>query len=264
VLNAGLGIDVRPPRRSALRDARIFCIAIVLAWLAIALVELTGHGSVLHHDAIIDARHPIAAALVFVFAWQAMVAAMMLPSTLPVLRLFRVAAERDTSPRVALTLFVAAYFVVWTSFGVAALAFDAVIHRVVDASDFLTAHEWLVAAATLGLVGAFQFTPWRAQCMRVCRHPFGFVAQHYRPDARGAWALGLRHALFCLGCCWALMLLMFGVGLTNMLWMAALTGVMVYEKVGRHGELVARLTGIVLLAWAALVLIDPTWLPGGV
>jgi predicted metal-binding membrane protein len=92
----------------------------------------------------------------------------------------------------------------------------------------------------------------------VCRHPAAYLLRHYRRGVPEAFRLGWGHGLFCLGCCWALMLLMFAEGVANLTWMAALATVMVYEKTGRQGDRVARLVGIALLGLAALVLAHPT------
>jgi predicted metal-binding membrane protein len=247
--------------RSRRRVPRPFAAAVAVSWVAIAAAELSGHGSILHHDAIVESRTPVLAVATFLVAWQAMIGAMMLPSTLPMLSLFGVAAAAHPRRRRANVLVVSGYLAVWTGFGALALTFDLGVHRTVDRSVWLTDHSWIVAAATLLVAGGFQFTPLREQCMRACRHPVAYLMHHYRPGLRGAFALGVRHGLFCLGCCWALMLLMFGVGLTNLVWMGALTAVMVYEKVGRRGEALARGVGIVLLLWGALVAVQPAWLP---
>jgi predicted metal-binding membrane protein len=252
------GALATPTRRS---PPRSFAVAIVGSWIAIAAAELSGHGSILHHDAIVHSPRPVLAVVTFLVAWQAMIGAMMLPSTVPMLSLFRVAADTQERPRLSTATFVAGYLAVWTAFGAAALTFDLGVHRTVDHNAWLTAHTWLVAAATLLVAGTFQFTPLRERCLRVCRHPVAYLMHHYRPGLRGAFALGVGHGRFCLGCCWAIMLLMFGVGLTNLVWMGALTAVMVYEKVGRRGETVARSAGIVLVGWGLLVALQPAWLP---
>ena len=85
--------------------------------------------------------------------------------------------------------------------------------------------------------------------------------QHYRRGTAAAFRLGRGHGVFCLGCCWALMLIMFAVGVANLWWMALLGGVMVYEKVGRHGKRLTPVVGVALLVWAAMVVAHPGWLP---
>jgi predicted metal-binding membrane protein len=158
-------------------------------------------------------------------------------------------------------MFLLAYFVVWTGFAVAALASDGLLHVLVERWRWLDTRPWLIAGSVLALAGAFQFSPLKERCLDACRSPLGFLWRYYRRGAWSAWRLGLRHGLFCLGCCWALMLVMFAVGLGNLVWMAVLTGVMVIEKTMPWGRRLVPVVGVVLLTWGGLVLVRPGWLP---
>jgi predicted metal-binding membrane protein len=236
--------------------------AIAVAWAMAIGAEISGRGSALHHDALIEGRLPYALALVlFLVAWQAMVAAMMVPSSLPLVRLFAAAAAGQPRPRAAMAAFLGGYAVVWTAFGWLAFVGDTMVHTTVDHTPWLQRHEWLIAGGTLALAGAFQLTPLKDRCLEVCRQPGAFLLRHYERGLPAAFRLGRRHGAFCLGCCWALMLLMFAAGVANLWWMAALTGLMAYEKTGRNGRRAVPLAGIALLACAALVLAHPHWLP---
>jgi predicted metal-binding membrane protein len=137
---------------------------------------------------------------------------------------------------------------------------DTQIHRLVNSWFWLYLHPWLIGAATFALAGAFQFSPLKERCLKQCRSPFSFFVRYYRKGGGGAWRLGLRHGAFCLGCCWALMLVMFGLGVGSLVWMAMLTGVMVIEKTFPGGKRLSPVVGIVLLLLAALWLIHPPWL----
>ncbi|HET7093980.1 MAG TPA: DUF2182 domain-containing protein, partial [Thermomicrobiales bacterium] len=190
-----------------------------------------------------------------------MTAAMMLPSSLPLVRLFNRASQGQTHPRLARLAFLAAYFVVWTGFAAAALAGDALLHDLARRWVWLAERPWLIGALALLLAGGFQFSPLKERCLRQCRSPFGFLRRHYRRGVPAAWAMGVRHGLFCLGCCWALMLTMTAVGVGQLAWMAALTGVMAAEKSWRWGRRLTPLVGVVLLVWGALVVFQPAWLP---
>ena len=236
--------------------------AIAVAWALAAGAEISDRGSALHHDALIEGRMPYALALVlFVVAWQAMVAAMMVPSTLPLVRLFAAASAGQPRSRAALAGFLGGYALVWTAFGWLAFVGDTMVHATVDHTPWLQQHEWLIAGGTLALAGAFQFTALKDRCLDVCRHPGAFLLRHYERGLGGAFRLGRRHGLFCLGCCWALMLLMFAAGVANLWWMAGLTALMVYEKTGTGGRRAVPVAGIALLACAALALVHPHWLP---
>jgi predicted metal-binding membrane protein len=239
--------------------------AIAGAWLLAIAAQASGNGRLLHHDTLIEGGLPFAVALaLFLLAWQGMTAAMMLPSSLPLVRLFAIASARQERPRAAMAAFLCGYALVWTAFGWAAFCGDAVVHGVVDSSPWLQAHSWLIAGGTLLTAGAFQFSALKDRCLSRCRHPGAFLVRHYERGLDGAFRLGRRHGLFCLGCCWALMLLMFAAGVANLWWMAALTAVMVYEKTGSQGDRTVPVSGVALLAWGALVLVHPGWLPSAV
>jgi predicted metal-binding membrane protein len=156
------------------------------------------------------------------------------------------------------------YALVWTGFGALAFLADIAVHHAVDASPWLKAHPWLIAGGVLAIAGVFQFTPLKDRCLRQCRHPGAYLLVRYRRGTRSAFALGRSHGRFCVGGCWALMLVMFAAGIANLLWMAALTALMVYEKTGPGGRRVVPVAGLSLIAYAALVLAHPAWLPAAV
>ena len=239
----------------ARRPHALIPLAIGVAWGLAVLAELTGDGAKLHHDALIHSALPLwAALLLFLVSWQAMIAAMMLPSSLPMIALFQSVTSTQPRRRTVMTTFVGGYAAVWTAFGGAAFLGDVVFHRFVDRTPWLGARPWLIEAAVLALAGAFQFSSLKDRCLSVCRAPGPYLLQHYRRRGpAAALRLGVGHGLFCLGCCWALMLLMFAAGVANLWWMAALTAVMVYEKIGRHGDRITRPVGFALLALAAAV-----------
>ena len=211
--------------------------AIAGAWALAIVTELTGTAGRLHHDALIEGGPPLPLALaLFLVAWQMMIAAMMLPSSLPLVRLFAAASAGQPRPRAAMTGLLAGYAAVWTAFGAAAFLFDVGVHAAVDASAWLRANDGLIGPATLALAGAFQFTPLKDACLRQCRHPAQFLLRYYQRGATGGLRLGTRHGLFCVGCCWALMLVMFSVGVASLVWMGLLTAVMVHEKTRPMGR----------------------------
>jgi predicted metal-binding membrane protein len=250
---------VRGPRR---RVPRPVLIAIAAGWALAVGAEATGTASTLHHDSLIEDGPPLWAALgVFLLAWQAMVAAMMLPSSLPLIRLFDAASATQERPGRVRAAFLGGYAAVWTAFGAVAFVGDVALHHTVDSVAWLSERHWLIAGGVLALAGAFQFSDLKERCLSKCRHPAPYLLSHYRRGAAGGFRLGAGHGLFCLGCCWALMLVMFAAGVAVLWWMAALTAVMVYEKTGRHGAALAPAVGVALLGLAALMLAHPPWLP---
>jgi predicted metal-binding membrane protein len=147
------------------------------------------------------------------------------------------------------------YASIWTAFGAAAFLSDVVVHRSVERVPFLEAHPEVIAAAVLIVAGAFQFSDLKDRCLRECRHPAPFLMSHYGRGIRAAFRLGVAHGVFCLGCCWALMLVGFAAGVANLWWMAALTAVMVYEKTARRGRQAVIPIGIgLIVAGVALFL----------
>jgi predicted metal-binding membrane protein len=235
-------------------------VAIAAAWGLAIVAEATGTSDSLHHDALIEGGSPWAA-LLFLLAWQAMVAAMMLPSALPLIRLFEAVSRKQERAWQARSAFLAGYGAVWTAFGALALLGDSALHHTVDAFPWLAERPWLVAGSVLALAGAFQFSDLKDECLSKCRQPGPYLLAHYRRGPEAGFRLGFGHGLFCLGCCWALMLVMFAAGVAVLWWMAALTAVMVYEKTGRHGRALTPVVGVVLLGLAAITLAHPAWLP---
>jgi hypothetical protein len=149
-------------------------------------------------------------------------------------RLFSVASARAPSRGRALLAFLSGYALVWTAFGAVAFA-DALAHRLIADNAGLRAHQSMVVAGVLALAGAAQFTPLKDRCLTECRHPGAFLMRHCRRGTRGSFMLGRRHGLFCLGGCWALTLVMFVAGVADLIFMGALTVLMVYEKTATRG-----------------------------
>jgi predicted metal-binding membrane protein len=234
--------------RSAKVPAAV-AVAIGLAWVAAIAAHATGSRHLVDHDALIDgtaARVP--AVLTYGAAWVVMVAAMMLPSTVPLLRLFVAASDDQPRRGAVLGAFVGGYIAIWTTFGWLALLFDTAVHESVHAVPWLDARPAVVTGAVLMLAGAFQFSSLKDKCLTACRHPATYLLAHYRRGLAAAWRLGKGHGLFCLGCCWALMLVAFATGMTDLRLMAGFTALMAYEKVGRHGVAAAHLAGVALFA----------------
>lgn len=238
-------------------------IGIALGSWTLMILLAGNHSNLLAHDAMMSGHtfpRP-ETFLLFVAAWQVMTGAMMLPSSLPLVGLFSGANRGQERRGLLLTAFLGAYFAVWTGFAVAALTLDAGLHALVDHTRWLDANSRFIAGSVLILAGAFQFSPLKERCLTACRSPMGFLWRYYGRGVGRAWNLGLRHGLFCLGCCWALMLMMFAVGVGSLVWMAGLTGIMTIEKASGAGRRLVPAVGAALLVWGALVILRPDWLP---
>jgi len=235
--------------------------AIAVAWALALAAQATGRGRLLRHDELIHSGLPLWAALgLHLLAWQVMVAAMMLPSSLPLVRLFATVSRNQERPGVAMAAFLAGYAMVWSVFGALAFLGDAQAHDTIEATPWLATHPAVIGGGVLALAGAFQFSSLKDRCLRECRHPGGFLLPRYQRGTRAAFRLGRQHGLFCLGCCWAIMLVGFAAGVANLWWMAALTALMVFEKTGREGQRGVRPIGLGLIALGILMLAEPATL----
>lgn len=232
------------------------------AWALAGLAVLTNHSSLINHHSLLEESHlPLLVALVvFLAGWQVMTVGMMLPSSMPVVALIVQAGRQQRRAQAVPAAFLAGYAAVWTAFALVAFVGDTQIHWLVHHWFWLDTHSWLIGAATFAVAGVFQFSPLKGHCLKQCHSPFRFFVRSYRRGVGAAWRLGLRHGVSCLGSCWALMLVMFGIGVSSLLSMALLTGVMVIEKTYPGGQRLSPVIGIILLGLSALWLVHPGWL----
>ncbi|HEY6411482.1 MAG TPA: DUF2182 domain-containing protein [Ktedonobacteraceae bacterium] len=251
--------DAQPRRRAPVLWPWVLVIA---AWTLALLAALTNQSYLINHHYLLAESHLpwLAAFVVFLACWQVMTVAMMLPSSMPVVYMMIHASRRQHHKRTVQAAFLAGYALVWTTFALVAFLSDTMIHWLVDHWFWLYTHPWLIGATTFAVAGVFQFSPLKGRCLNQCRSPFSFFVRYYRKGVAAAWRLGLRHGAFCLGSCWALMLVMFGLGVGSLVWMALLTGVMVAEKTFPGGQRLSPVIGIVLLLLAVLWLFHPVWL----
>lgn len=237
--------------------------AIALAWAVAIWAELSGNAAQLHHHELYTSGRPFwLAALIVLAAWQFMTAAMMLPSSLGFIRYYAATAGRAPDFPAALALFLGGYFAVWTAFALAAFSGDMEVHRIVEAWPWLAAHAALIPVATLSLAALYQFTPLKDACLKACRHPGMYLVRNYRRGALNGLRLGFGHAVYCLGCCWALMLVMFAAGVAHLAWMGVLAAIMFVEKATPAGERVVAPVGVALAALAAIAFLAPGAIPG--
>lgn len=186
----------------------------------------------------------------FVAGWTVMMAAMMLPSALPMIRLFRLVAADTPRPWIRTATFVSSYLIIWAAVGVPVW----MLGRVVEGLDLAMGP---VMAATLLLAGAYQLTPLKGACLRACRTPMDFLVTHWYGGAAGALRLGAEHGWYCVGCCWALMAVFVFVGAMSLPWAAAIAGLVLVEKLLPRGPLLGRGVGLAFVALGVVVLAVP-------
>ena len=190
----------------------------------------------------------------FLVAWMAMMIAMMLPAMTPVVKLYALASGRG---RVApLPFFVGGYLAVWVILGVPAyFAWRELNMPLADGADWVAR----LAGGSLVAAGVWQLTPLKRMCLRNCRSPMSFFLRHGSRMQRplGASRMGATHGLFCVGCCWAMFVVLVAVGTMNIGWMLILTALIVTEKTFRHGERVATFAAVAFLILGVVLLASP-------
>ena len=230
------------------------------SWVALLVAEATGTAAALHHHALIEGGPPLAVAVpLFLVGWLVMVAAMMLPASLPAIRSVETVTALLPRPRRVQAAFLASFALVWVAFGLAAFLADVGLHHLVDATPWLTNRPWLIEAGVLAFAGGFQIVPLKRRNLAACRHQAGSAVSATIALGGGS-RFGLHHGLTCLGSSWALMLLMFAEGFASLGWMVSLTALMVYETTGRHGQRAATIAGVALILAAVATL---SGLPAG-
>jgi predicted metal-binding membrane protein len=220
------------------------------AWAALGLLGASAYAPWFSHAFGWESGLTPLRLLAYLAGWVLMSVAMMLPTSLPLLTGFRTITRGE--PGLSLLL-VTGYLAIWAFFGAVALLGDGGLHALVEAVPAL---EALLPGALLFTAGLFQFSPLKYACLAQCRSPIGFVIQNWRGGhrARGAFQLGVRHGVFCIGCCWALMLLMFAVGDLSLGWMLALAAIMFVEKAVPWGHWIVRPVGVLLALWGVALL----------
>jgi predicted metal-binding membrane protein len=185
-------------------------------------------------------------AAIFALMWLAMMIAMMLPSAMPMLLLYRRAAAFRSERHLGRAVFAlgSGYFFVWTLFGVAAYLIGTFISRGAMRWDTFSRALPLAGGLALCIAGVYQLTPWKSACLNHCRDPLGHVAQHLHDGLRGALCLGIHHGAFCAACCWALMLIQLVLGVMNLGVMIVVAVVIALEKMLARGEWIAKATGV--------------------
>jgi predicted metal-binding membrane protein len=189
--------------------------------------------------------------------WAVMMVAMMVPTAAPMILVFaRVNRTRreQSRPYVPTGIFLLGYVLTWSGFAALATLANWGLHTGGLLSSMMGASTSTILGGILLLAaGIFQWSPLKYSCLTQCRTPLGFIMTEWREGAGGALKMGLRHGLYCLGCCWVLMALLFVLGIMNLLWIAALAGFVLLEKVAPAGHWVGRVTGLILIGGAALM-----------
>jgi len=243
---------------TALQHERAVTSALVLvtlaSWTWIVLLARDMYGTMLGPSAWMMTAHWDAAYVLLLWAmWAVMMTAMMLPSAAPLVLLYAGALHAKGERHAGRCIYALAggYLLVWSLFSVGATVLQRILASALALTPMMEPETPIIAAALLAIAGVYQLTPLKRACLRVCRSPLSYLLLHWRPGTVGALRLGVDHGIYCLGCCWALMLLLFAGGVMNLVVIVALMLWVLAEKFLPFGEQTARASGIVLLALAA-------------
>lgn len=197
--------------------------------------------------------------LMFVM-WSVMMIGMMIPSAAPMILLFaRIQRGNlpDQAPTAHIAAFTAGYLLIWFSFSLIATMLQWALTELRLLSSMMEATNLWLAVGILAAAGIYQLTPLKSACLKKCQSPLGFLVSHWKNERSGALKMGIEHGMFCLGCCWVLMALLFVGGVMNLTWVAAIATFVLLEKVSPRGELYGRATGVLLIFFAVYMLFLP-------
>jgi len=193
--------------------------------------------------------------------WAVMMIAMMVPSAVPMIQAFLAVNEQrqnSSRPLVPVGVFLLGYLVIWTSFSALATLAQWGLHKAALLSPMMVATSPVVSGGLLLAAGVFQWTPLKRACLSGCRSPLSFLMSGWRDGTAGAFSMGLRHGVYCVGCCWALMALLFVVGVMNLLWIALIALFVMAEKILPRGELLGHIGGVALVT-AGIAVMTRLW-----
>jgi predicted metal-binding membrane protein len=193
--------------------------------------------------------------LMFVM-WSVMMIGMMIPSAAPTILLFAKVQRKklaDQMPATRIASFTAGYLLVWICFSVAATGLQWILTEARLLSPMMVSANTYLATALLISAGLYQLTPLKHACLKQCQTPLGFLTRHWRDGTSGALQMGIHHGMFCLGCCWVLMALLFVGGVMNLAWIAAIAIFVLVEKLVPKGEIIGRVSGIMMIGFGVYI-----------
>lgn len=223
----------------------------LVAWMWIIAMARDMYGSMEGASAwMMTARWDITHLLLLWAMWAVMMTGMMLPSASPMLLSYGFIARRSAPGSAAHRIYAlaAGYLIVWAAFSLGATALQRMLAALLLVSPVMEMTNPVAGAALLLIAGVYQLAPFKQTCLRTCQSPLGFLMSRWRSGLSGAFGIGLEHGLYCVGCCWALMLLLFAGGVMNLAVIAALTALVAFEKLAPFGAYGARVSGVLLIA----------------
>jgi len=265
-------LDVGKIERVLLQDRRLVILALLslsaLAWtylvvmarqMATGDMTLMGMGT---PSAITISQMPwsLLTFLLMFIMWSVMMIGMMTPSAAPMILLFARVQRRklaDQAPTTRIAAFTAGYLLIWTLFSLIATGLQWALTELRLLSPMMESTSQILAIGVLLAAGIYQLTPLKSACLKQCQSPIVFLTSHWKDGTSGSLSMGIEHGMFCLGCCWLLMALLFVGGVMNLIWVAIIAIFVLLEKVVPKGEIVGRVGGILLILFAGYLAFRP-------
>ena len=198
--------------------------------------------------------------LLMFIMWSVMMVGMMVPSVAPMVLLFARVQRRklaDQAPTARIAAFTAGYLLIWTSFSLIATGLQWALTELRLLSPMMESTSQFLAVGVLLAAGIYQLTPLKLACLKQCQSPIGFLTMHWKDGISGSLSMGIEHGMYCLGCCWLLMALLFVGGVMNLIWVAIIATFVLLEKVVPKGEIIGRVGGVLLIVFAGFVAFQP-------
>lgn len=246
------------------RDRALVLVGLVLAaalsWLYLVLASRDMYGDMDGLSAwMMTGAWNLEYGLLIFAMWVVMMVGMMLPGAAPTILLYATIlrnSHQANAPVARTYAFMGGYLLAWIGFSVMATVLQGLLARMLLLSPMMVSAHSLLSAALLILAALYQLTPLKQACLSSCRAPADFLTRHWRPGLAGAVRLGIHHGLYCVGCCWALMLLLFAGGVMSLLWIGAITIYVLAEKLAPYGIEGSRWSGVLLLLMAAYLIVN--------
>ena len=198
--------------------------------------------------------------LLMFIMWAVMMVGMMVPSVAPMVLLFARVQRRklaDQAPTARIAAFTAGYLLIWTSFSLIATGLQWALTELRLLSPMMESTSQFLAVGVLLAAGIYQLTPLKLACLKQCQSPIGFLTMHWKDGISGSLSMGIEHGMYCLGCCWLLMALLFVGGVMNLIWVAVIATFVLLEKVAPKGEIIGKVGGVLLILFAGFVAFQP-------
>lgn len=253
--------SIKPSRQTSITVWLALLLLAAIAWMII-FQQTQMIGSLNQGMAAMDAG-PVSI-LLFLPLWISMMVAMMFPAVAPVVSLFATISTKRraaSQPAAPTWIFLGGYLLVWSLFGIGVYLFSLVVPALSMMAAGLRMDNPVAAGIVLMLAGLYQLSPLKQVCLHHCRSPLGVILHGWHDGRGGAFRMGFGHGAYCLGCCWGLMLVLFAVGLMNLIWMVLLTVAIFIEKVLPQGPLISKLIALALVLFGIFTLVAP-WIGG--